>query len=396
MAMVAMSVAGCGSEPPARSPSQRAQDSAEAVRALQASTFGDAERAATRALAIDPHNSRAAAVRAIARYQAAGSQLWTRLDKVMHDGEVLKLLDHAAGRTAWHDFAEALDAIDKDLAIAAEDPQFTLELCLACWEHDWNHNGRVDDRDRKLFEIEFDGHDGELPEGDARRRPTFKLDVGDVDWARAMIAFQHAAVELVLAYRWSELDRMFGRDDARVTIHLDDAHRVRHARELVLAGLGFADRSRTEYLAETDDDREWVPNPRQKSHPMPLEVDAKVFETWGAITGDIRRLLDSKDGISMRSVALLVGSMRMARMVPDAYIDVGAMFERPTDIVIDPHEALESPESVARVLHGLLGNGYRDHMTSSPLTERLMRMEGELRRGDDTFGRKLRYLLWLN
>lgn len=388
--------ASCGSEPPARSPSQRATDSATAVRALQASQFSDAERAASQALTIDPHNSRAAAVRAIARYQAAGEQLWNQIDKIVHDGDVLKFLDHSAGRTAWHDFGDALDAVDKDLAIAGEDPSFTLELCLACWEHDWNHNGRVDDRDRKLFEIEFDGHGGEIPEGDARRRPTFKFDVGDVDWARAMIAFQHAAVEVVLAYRWNQLDLLFGKGEPTFTIKLDDANRVHHARDLILAGLGYADRSRTEYLAETDDDREWVPNPSQRNHPMPLEVDGKLFETWGAITGDIRRLLESKDGISMRAIALMIGSMRLARMVPDAYIDVGAMFERPTDIVVDTHDKWDSMDGLAHVLHGVLGNGYRDRMTSSALTDRLIRMQSEMRHGGDTFERKLRYLIWLN
>src|SRR5439155_5752453 len=139
------------------------------------------------------------------------------------------------------------------------DPSFTLELCLACWEHDWNRNGHIDDSDRRLFEIEFDGHGGTLPEGDPRRRPTFKFDVGDADWARAMIAFQRALGELVLAYKWSELDklmRLFGRGkDHRLTIHLLDAGRVHRARDLVLAGLDHAERSRAEYLAETDDDR---------------------------------------------------------------------------------------------------------------------------------------------
>ena len=31
-----------------------------------------------------------------------------------------------------------------------------LELCIACWRYDWNHNGQIDTNDEKLFEIEFD------------------------------------------------------------------------------------------------------------------------------------------------------------------------------------------------------------------------------------------------
>ncbi|HEV7557315.1 MAG TPA: hypothetical protein VGO00_17730, partial [Kofleriaceae bacterium] len=335
LVLVAVVVA-CGSEPPARSPEQRADDSAAAVSALQAARFSEAERTATTALELDPRNARAAAVRAIARYQAAGEQLYGEIEAALQKGDKLGFLDHAQGRGAWRSFGDALDAIDRDLAIAAADPQFSLELCMACWEHDWNHNGRIDDRDRMLFEIEFDGHGGSLADGDPRRRPTFRFDVGDVDWARAMIAFQHAAIELVLGYRWTELDKLFAfgrsRDDSRVVIHLDDADRVKHARSLVLAGLAFADRSRAEYLAETDDDREWVPNPRQKNHPMPLEVDDPLFETWAGVTGDVRRMLESKDGISMREAAGLV-DRKLAFLVPDAYVDLGAMFEHPSDIV---------------------------------------------------------------
>jgi hypothetical protein len=395
--VVVVAIAACGSEPPARSPEQRADDSAGAVTALQAARFAEAERTATTALELDPRNPRAAAVRAIARYQAAGEQLYAELEATVRKGDKLGFLDHAKGRGAWTSFGDALDAIDRDLAIAGADPKFSLELCLACWEHDWNHNGRIDDRDRMVFEIEFDGHGGTLPDGDPRRRPTFRFDVGDVEWARAMVAFQHAAIELVLAYRWTELDKLFAfsHDDPRVVIHLDDAGRVRHARSLVLAGLDHADRSRADYLAETDDDREWVPNPRQNNHPMPLEVDDQLFETWAGVTGDVRRLLDSKAGISLRDAAGLV-DRKLAFVMPDAYVDVGAMFEHPSDIVIDTHERGHAADSVERVLHGLLGHGYRDHMTASPIVGRLKRMAGELDRGEDTFERKLHYLFWLN
>ena len=50
------------------------------------------------------------------------------------------------------------------------------------------------------------------------------------------------------------------------------------------AELGSAVENVTAYLAETDDDREWVPNPKQQSHPMPLPVDAArigaLERTW--------------------------------------------------------------------------------------------------------------------
>ncbi len=44
----------------------------------------------------------------------------------------------------------------------------------------------------------------------------------------------------------------------------------------------------------------------------------------------------------------------------------------------------------------MLGNGYQARMKPSPLIGRLRAMRDQLSRGEDTFERKLRYLLWLN
>src|SRR5688500_5262137 len=63
---------GAASEPPARSQQQRSEDSAPAIEALRTSKFDEAGTRAAAALALDPRNARAAAVRAIATYRAAG------------------------------------------------------------------------------------------------------------------------------------------------------------------------------------------------------------------------------------------------------------------------------------------------------------------------------------
>jgi hypothetical protein len=383
--------------PPARDPQQRKQDSAAAVVALQGSRFDDAGREATAALAKDAHNSQAAAVRAITTYQAAGHKLVSELQRIIDEGEYLKMLDHEQGRAVWREFATALDAVDKDLAVVAADQSFSLELCLACWEHDWNRNGQIDERDRKLFEVEYDGKGGQLAEGDPRRRPTYRFDVGDAEWARAMVSFQRAFVEIVLAYKWNELDKLFSRHgsaDKRLVIHLGDAEGVKRARKLILAGLDFSDRARAAYLAETDDDREWLPNPRQKNHPMPLEMDAQIFDTWAKVTGDLRRTVSSEEGLSIKEIASLLDK-KFGLLVPDAYIDIGRMLGEPTDIVIDGGVD-ESPAGIERAFRGLFGHGYQTGMKRSPLVGRLRVMVDEVDHGQDTFERKLRYLLWVN
>lgn len=391
-------IAACGGAP-VRSPAERAAESAPSVAALQASKFEDASRLAGEVLARDPKNARAAAVRAIASYVAAGHTLVRELGQVIEQAGSLKAFDHAGGRAAWQRFLDQLAVIDRDLAVVSEDASFALELCLACWERDWNNNGRVDDRDRKLFELEYDGAHGELAEGDPRRRPTFRFDVGDADWARAMIAFQRAFGELVLAYRWSELDLLFGsKDPPGLTIKLGDRDRVVRARELIVKGLGHADRCRRAYLAETDDDREWVPNPKQRSHPLPLEADEAVYRTWEGVLGDVRRMLASEEGISIRAAAALIDDDLVA-FAPDAYLDLGKLLGDPADIVIDLSRIDERKPSVAdveRILRGLFQHGYQTGMKPTPLLARLATMKKQLDEGNDTFERKLRYLLWLN
>lgn len=384
---VVLLLGACGA-PEAPSPHRETVDSTPAVVALQGSRFDDAGRTATALLRDDPRSSRAAAVHAIATYRAAGHDLVQQLELVIEQGDALKMLDHDKGRRVWLTFLTELEKVDRDLAVVAADPGFALELCIACWEYDWNRSGTIDDRDRKMFEVEFDGKGGELPEGDPRRRPTYRFDAGDAEWARAMIAFQRAALEIVLAYDWKELDRLF-RDRGPIRIRIADKGRVRRARDLILAGLDAADRCRRAYLAETDDDREWVPNPRQRSYAMPLEVDARLYETWEGVIGDVRGMLESKHGISLHEVVALLGES--AKDIPNIYIDVGAMLREPRDIVLD----LQS-KNVDTIARNLLGAGYKKSMKPSPLVARLARMKTELGRGEDTFERKLRYLLWLN
>ena len=399
--LLIVGLVACGSaDAPLRDPEQRRADSAPAVAALQASQFDAAGRAAKTALAQDPRNARAAAVRAFATYRLAGHDLIEQLELVLRQGFSLKALDHQQGRRVWSTFLARLEELDRDLAVVADDPAFSLELCLACLEHDWNRSGEVDDNDRKMFEIEFDGKGGELAAGDPRRRPTYHFDVGDAEWARAMIAFQRAAVEIILAYKWSELDGLFGGDPKKLVIRIDDKSRVRRARALVLAGLEHADRCRRAYLAETDDDREWVPNPTQQSYAMPLEVDDLLYDTWKGVLGDVRNMLESKEGISLREAKQVVLDAGDAALVPDIFIDVGAMLRAPKDIVID-FERLDGHvgdkrENIDAILRDLLGNGYKKSMKPSPIVARLRKMKDELSRGEDTFERKLRYLLWLN
>ncbi|HUS67120.1 MAG TPA: hypothetical protein VMZ28_21430 [Kofleriaceae bacterium] len=365
-----------------------------AVEALRGGRFDEAGRAAGDVLARDRKNSRAAAIRALARYQRAMEALWQDAERAIGER-----IDDVRLRAALVTAERELAQVDGDLAIAAADPAFSLELCLACWRHDWNHSGDIDDRDVLLFQIEVDQRGEELPERDPRRMPTFRFDAGDILWARAMVSFQRAALDLGAAYRWGALADL-GIFDAPVLVRipLEDRERVHRARDLVLAGLDHADACRAAYLAETDDDREWVPSPRQRSYAAPLPVDAALYDTWSGVVGDLRRLVRGEEGIDVAE-AVRLANPEWAR-VPGGYIDIGRMFAEPRDIVIDLPALIALDGDKADVLAGGLesffGVYYRDRMKPSPLVGRLARMRAELDRGDDALERKLRYLFWLN
>ena len=391
LAALAIIVAACGSAPPPPAPLRTAED-APALDALRGAKFDQAVKLAAEQLAIAPRDAEAAAIRALASYVEEADAMYVALD-VRHSWFFIDKALEPDRRPVIEAFIAKLDAIDKDLEVVGADPRFSLELCLACWQSDWNHDGHVDDRDLALFQIENDAAGAALPPDDPRRKPTFRFDVGDAMWGRAMLAFQRAAAELLLAYRWSDAKVDSGKEP--IVIHLIAPERVKRARELVLAGLDQSEASRTAYLAETDDDREWVPSPTQRSHPVPLDVDAKLYATWQGVVDDVRDLVAGKRGISMHQTAALIDP-DLARIAPDAYVDLGRMLAEPTDIRIEVNEKANDPASIARVLRGLLGHGYAEQMRPSPLVQRLAAMRAELERGGDTIEHKLRYLIWIN
>jgi hypothetical protein len=251
-----------------------------------------------------------------------------------------------------------------------------------------------------LFQIELDANGELIPEGDPRRKPTFHFDLGDVFWARAMVAFQRAAFNLVLAYQLPEMSELMGASrESAITIKMVDKSRVLLAKELILSGLEHADRARLEYLRETDDVGEWVPNPKQKNHPLPLPVDEMLYETWEGVLRDLRALLKGEEGISVAEVAQL-GDHQWENP-PQGFVNIKKLLEEPGDIVIrlDHVDALEgerSRENAEKVIKDILGEKYVPEMKPTPLLKRLVRMKGEMERGEESFERKLRYLFWLN
>lgn len=380
---------------------QRQQAAEGTLAALREARFDDVTVQSKGVLEKDAENPYARVAQAVVRYRAATHQLATDVPTIVLGAVQTRGFNAKYLRAALESFEQELSLVEADLAVAAKVPELALDLCLACWEVDWDRDGQVGEDDRRLLEIELDERGEPLPEGDPRRRPTYRYDHGDVQWARAFVSFQRAAADVLLAYRWSELDKLlpaiFLGADPVITLQLEQPARISEARARILAGLDLADAARKAYLAETDDEREWVPNPRQKNHPMPLKVDEALYQTWEQVAGDLRRIVEGKEALKVADL-LAMAEPDDGEALPEGYLDLGGMLARPKAIVLDLGQlkADFEDERSEPLLEHFFGEFYVKQASPSPLPGRLKRMKGEIDREEESFERKLRYLLWLN
>ena len=381
----------CGAAPPPPAPRtpQRIADDAPAREALRAGRFDDATALAGQQLALAPRDSEVAAIRAIASYEHAGDDLITALD-VRHSwfGIDNALRDDA--RPALIAFADRLDAIDRDLETVAADPQFSLELCLACWHHDWNHDGKLDDRDDQLFEIENDAHGEPLPPDDPRRRPTFRFDVGDALWARGAVR--------------STRDVNFCSRIAGPTASMQSAtSRRRSTCCRRIASSGRARCCSPGSISPKLRAARISPRPTTIASGSPTRTSTAIrcrfgsFYDWAGVVADLHRLIAGDEGFAMREVGPLI-STELAWLAPDAYVDVGRMLDDPTDITLAFDERGDKGKAVVTALRGVLGPQLSrvDEAVAARRSRIRAAIMTQLATGGDTLDKKLRYLMWFN
>jgi hypothetical protein len=368
-----------------------------AMVALQAADFDGAATESGRVLTEDPKNPFAALVRAITAYKAAMHDLVLDIQSTVLNMAFGRGFNDRYLKFALQAADKAFGDIDRDLAVAASEPAVDLDLCLACWEYDWNRNGKIDKRDRRLMAVEQDAEGRKIPKDDPRRRPTFRFDYGDVIWARAFIAFHRAAVSLALAFDFSHtFDHIGPGLPETLNIPLLSRAHIDAARQHILTGLDYSDQSRIAYQAEEDDDREWLPNPRQKNHPLPLPVDDALYTTWEGVVSDVRKLVNGEEGLSISELAQL--GDHQWEVPPTGYLDVGRMFSEPTGILVDfaVIDEIDERGGADPALRKALGKYRSERMKPSRLLRRLERMKNEVESGTESIDRKLRYLLWIN
>jgi hypothetical protein len=350
----------------------------------------DAATAAATWLTRRPDDSRAHAFMAVTRLASAARHILTDLAQ---KGARERYSDDKYLRALLLVLDGELARADADLAAAATDASFMLVACPGCWRIDWDGDGKPDDA---LLSVERDAGGRLMPPSDPRRHATFAFDVGDLHYLRGVVSFARALVSIGLAYRIGEVVAQVSRFQLDViSVRLDDKTRVLKARSHILAGIEHIERARLAYLAERDDDREWIPGPRQQHHPVPLSVDEAVYQRWAEALRAVRALVRGDSGLDMAVLARLAESPPKA--LPRGFLDVGALFSRPRDFELHPAELMQKrPKHPDELLTHVFGDAYVPRMRSNPLPSLLWRAAEEARRSRDKSNRRMRYVLWLN
>jgi hypothetical protein len=215
-----------------------------------------------------------------------------------------------------------LASVEKTLApIESSDPK--VELAIGACRLDFNGDGRTEDYE-SLASVLSNVTNQQIP-ADAASGFVVALDRGDVHWLRGYCHVLSALCEMFLAHDTTKLHDytaqlffptaktrvpllaeehpQWWRDpilDAIAFIHLlqfpvKEPERLQSAHAHLLAVVDQSRASWDAYLAETDDDREWIPNPKQKNAAIPgAEITPEMITAWRAVLDEFGAVLEGE------------------------------------------------------------------------------------------------------
>lgn len=246
----------------------------------------------------------------------------------------------------YQDFRDLLQAYVDGLALAeatlasvhADDVELVLDLKTI--RYDVDGDGVVADDERLLAVIQ---HVSGLTDEDLASSLTFKFDLGDVYWLRGYCHVLMAFGEFFLAHDWQESfdasffhffpamqspfrdalkppgdetnDQIGPLADGVSFLHIRwpvaEPERMATARTHLKQTISLSRQSWNAIEAETDDDREWIPNAQQTSPFATLVVDQEQIAAWRLVLDEADAVLDGdklvphwrlEQGINLRRV----------------------------------------------------------------------------------------------
>ena len=217
----------------------------------------------------------------------------------------------------YHAFRRAFDDLIRDLAAAettlagVTDEKVKLPLRLAAVRLDLTGEGKPTDKFvdvlRRVTRQDFDF---------LKANPEFLVcfDRGDAAWLRAYCHLLMAMADFYLAFDTEALfdltaDRLFAwpkkpfrgtpeersakLSEAWKVVAVKEPARLGRFRKHMLAVCALNRETWKFVLAETDDDHEWLPNPRQTG-VLGLPVRAEMVEAWLGLVGELEAALEGK------------------------------------------------------------------------------------------------------
>jgi hypothetical protein len=352
-----------------------AQDTASIVaRHMEAGTYADGERELTSLAARSPQDPAARMGLGLVQFARAVEKLGQGLHR--HGLQpprqsfipILRLpvpenprpekLDYDKLRAVYLAFLADLAKAEATLA-ALPTGDVKLPIDLFKVRFDFNNDGRSGD-DESLIGImaRIGGGPGAPAQIPAGQVWPVAFDRSDATWLRGYCNVMSAFLEFVLAYDWRETysatahvffkgavdpanpahaqgepTAMLGRDsgtaaDAVALLHLirwplAEPQRMANARTHLKQMVTLSRQNWREIMAETDDDREWLPGPHQKNSAITaLQVTQERVDGWMAALDEFDAVLDGRK---------LLPHWRYAKG-----IDFKLFFEQPTtfDLVL--------------------------------------------------------------
>jgi len=234
-------------------------------------------------------------------------------------------LTYDAARQVLQAFLDDLNQAQTTLA-EVNDPAVKLSLRLGMIRMDINGDGKADDNE--LFWKAFSSMT--LIPVTEKQAQSFLIgfDTGDAVWLRGYCNLLAATVETLLGYNWQELLQTTGHlafakvesphpflaqekpdprnnynpvnfTDLIAFIHLlnfevAEPERLTRALQHLQTTLGLSRQSWQLIRAETDNDREWLPNPKQKGVIPNAVVTNEMIDSWLGFLDESEALLAGK------------------------------------------------------------------------------------------------------
>jgi hypothetical protein len=220
-------------------------------------------------------------------------------------------INYTAFRRVLDDFLRDLSAADKTLAGVTDD-EVKLPLRLAAIRLDLAGDGKPTDKFIDILKKVMQRQNF----GFLASNPDFLVcfDRGDVAWLRAYCRLLMGMLDFYLAFDTEELfdlsaDKLFAKpktsfrggeaerlqkiQDAGKAIAVKEPARLGRFRKDLIK-VAELNRETWKYIrAETDDDHEWLPNPKQKG-VLGLPVQDAMIDAWLAMMAELEALLDGK------------------------------------------------------------------------------------------------------